>query len=84
MEGDAGPRARKTDPPTHLLCLFEVFKVEFKERLDVVAREGDGHEEDVVVFLLCHPFDGVARLGAQPGRRPDLGLPDEPVRVAVP
>ncbi len=68
----------------YLLGLLEVLEVQLEQGLDVVAGEGDRDQELVVDALLAEPLDGVNRLRAQPGARPDLGLPHQPVRVPVP
>ena len=66
-----------------LFRFLQVLQIQLEQGLDVVGREGDGDEQEVVVLLLGVTFDDVGRLRAQPRRRTDLGLPDEPVRVRV-
>ena len=55
--------------------------VELEERLDVIAGEGDGDEQQIGLALGHVGRDGVAGLRAQPGGGADLGLPAEAVRV---
>lgn len=64
-------------------CFVDDFLVELVERLDVVAGESDGDEDEVCLTLFHVIGDCVAGLRAEPGGGTDLGLPDEPVRVAV-
>ena len=64
-----------------LLRFMNDLLIEFEERFDVVAREGDGDEDQVGVAFAHVGHDGVGGLGAQPGGGAHLGLPAEAVGV---
>ncbi|KAI3479347.1 hypothetical protein L1887_58631 [Cichorium endivia] len=65
-----------------LLGFLLQLNVDLVERLDVVAGEGDGHDDGVLVALLCPALDGVAGLRAEPSGGTHLRLPCDSVRVA--
>ena len=68
----------------YLCCQFGgIFQVKFIQRLNMVGRESNWHQQQVLLASLRHPLDGVIRLRSQPRQRPHLGLPDEAVRMRV-
>lgn len=77
------PGSHNRPKTAHLLGLFEVLEIQLKQRLNVITRKGNRHQQNVVVLLLRQPLDGVARLRSQPRGRTHLRLPYETVRVLV-
>lgn len=67
--------------PGRITHLVHDFLVDLVERLDVVAGEGDGDQDQVGLAALDVLGDGVAGLGAEPGRGSHLRLPAEAVGV---
>ena len=62
--------------------LVDDLPIQLVQRLDVVAGEGDGHEDQVGLALGHVVRDGVGGLGAEPGGGADLRLPAQTVGVA--
>ena len=62
---------------THLLGLLFHLDVKLIQRLDVVTRESDGHETDVLLADLGESLDRRGGLRALPSFGADLGLPRE-------
>lgn len=63
--------------------LLDVLEIQFVQRLDMVACERDRHEHHLLLPKSGETLDCLARLHAHPRRRPNLGLPDKPIRIRV-
>ena len=59
-------------------------EIQLVQRLDMITRKRDRHQQDILLAQLCKALDGIRRLWALPCRGPDLGLPGESVRVGEP
>jgi hypothetical protein len=64
--------------------LMHDFKVEFIERLNVIAGEGNRNKDQVRLAPFNIFLDRIARLGTQPGGWSDLRLPTKSVGVRKP
>lgn len=77
-------RLRADDLHPERAALLDVLEVDLVQRLDVVARERDGHDDRAFAAEAREALDRLPRLHAHPRRGPHLRLPDEPVGVRVP
>jgi hypothetical protein len=63
------------------MCLLLDLDIQLVKCLDVITRERDRHQQDVLLANVCKPFHGIRRLRSLPCRRADLRLPGQTVWV---
>ena len=79
---DVGSRTA-SDPlsPDLLANVVSIFYVQLVQGLNVIVDKCDGDKHEILLTLLHHDLDSVLRAGLEPGQRPHLALPDQPVWI---
>jgi hypothetical protein len=68
---------------SHLASLLPIFEIQFVQRLYVIARKCDRDKHDTLLAETRETLERVAGLWANPGARPNLGLPHKAVRICM-